>query len=322
MDDGVCHLFYGAQALSWTVYQSDLSFAVDINTEDDEDFIVGNGKTHFLEYDWTGGVRGWFGWNWSHGWDLKLAYTYFADEAKHTVNTQGSDIDLYASLFHPDSPEELAEKASGKNKIEYQTLDVVLGKVMCFCSNQIMIHPFFGARGLKLDQDLKVLYEGEDFVVLPAQPFIGGVNARPGQVKWQSDVLAGGLIAGMDTQFRGIWGFGAYGSFATSILASRTDNKHKQRILDEEGEELTVQIDLEEQQWLSLPGFTVAAGISWDWCFCGCFYLKLKAGYEFNKWFNTQQIRKYMDDNEGVSCDNTSGDIGLHGGVFSVEIYF
>lgn len=49
---------------------------------------------------------------------------------------------------------------------------------------------------------------------------------------------------------------------------------------------------------------------------------KLKFGYEFNKLFNTQQIRRYHEGNQGVSSENTSGNIGLHGLTFSVELYF
>lgn len=75
----------------------------------DSDFIIGDGKTHFLEYDqWKGGVRGWFGWNWAFGWDLKIIYTWFRNRAKGKVDTDGHTHDLKASLFHPDSDEENA----------------------------------------------------------------------------------------------------------------------------------------------------------------------------------------------------------------------
>lgn len=308
-DDGVCHLFYGAQGLYWTTCQSDLNYAVDFDPSD-SDAILGEGKTHFLEYDdWKGGVRGWFGWNWAYGWDLKIAYTYFCDEAKGKADTDNQTIDLKASLFHPDSDEEIAESASGKLDLEYQTLDVIFGKVICFCDDTVVLHPFFGARGLRLNQLLKVLYEDEDF-------------DTPGQVKWDSDVKAAGLHAGLDMQYRWKYGWGIYGGFGGSLLASRSDNKHKQRILDEDGKVTSTEIDLKEQQWVSLPGFNVAAGVSWDWCCGKCLLFKVKVGYEFNKWFNTQQIRRYHQGNEGVSSENTSGNIGLHGATFSAEIYF
>ncbi len=313
-DDGVCHLFYGAEALYWTINQSDLDYAVDLDPAN-EDTILGQGKTHFLDYDWDFGVRVWFGWNWSHGWDLKLAYTHYANETKRKTDFSGDALVLKPALLHPETVEGIADLASGKIHLEYQTADAIFGKVICFCNNQFVLHPFFGARGLRLEQLLKALYKGGDFVDELE-------NSTPGQVKWNSGTIAGGIRAGMDLNLRGEWGLGLYGSFAGSILASRIDNKHKQRTLDSTGDVLSTEIDLKEKQWLSLPGFDVACGLSWDFCCNGCIYYKFKLGYEFNKWFDIQQIRRYHAGNEGVSSNNTSCNLGLHGGIFSAEIYF
>lgn len=321
-DDGVCHLLYGAEALFWIAYQTELDYAVDLELGDD--FILGRGKTHCLDYGWKTGVRAWFGWNWDHGWDLKVYYTYFSDQAKgkKDYSRDGGGFALKPSLLHPETLESIATKASGKLNLEYQTIDAVFGKVICFCDNQFVLHPFFGARGLKLNQLLKTLYEGGDFVLLLNQPFVGGDLATPGQVKWNSSTMAAGIRAGMDMHLRSEIGLGLYGTFGGSILTSRADNKHKQRLLDSEGDDFLTQIDLEEKQWLSLPGLDVAAGIGWDLCFNGCLYLKLKLGYEFNKWFNVQQVRRYHFGNAGVSSNNTSGNLTLHGCVVSAEIYF
>ena len=139
-NDGACHLFYGIEGLYWTVSQSDLNYAVEIDPSN-SDAILGKGKTHFLEYkDWKPGVRGWMGWNWAYGWDLKVGYTYFSNEAKGRVDTENKTIDLKASLFHPDSEEKIAEEASGKLKLDYHTVDVIFGKILCFCDYTVVLN--------------------------------------------------------------------------------------------------------------------------------------------------------------------------------------
>jgi hypothetical protein len=316
--DGICHLFYGIQGLYWTTAASDLNYAADVDSFD-IDAILGQGKIHFLEYGWDGGVRGWMGWNWCRGWDLKLIYTYYRNDEKSKTEKHDEDIDLFATLVHPESFEQIAEAASGKLHLEYQTIDAIFGKVLTFCSNTFVFHPFFGARGLKLDRRINIRYEGGDF-----EP--------EGRVKWSSSIKAAGLHAGVDMQMRWRSSWGIFGGLGGSLLAGSSENEHRQYILGDDDEEEEVeeeeedgsglQIDLEEDFCTCLPGLNVSAGVSWDCCFCECLFMKMKLGYEFNRWFNTPQIRRYHSGNKGISSDGASGQLCLHGATLSFEIYF
>ncbi len=302
------HLFFGAEALYWTVYQSNLDYAVDFHTEVNE--ILGPGTTHFLDYDWKPGGRAWFGWEWCNGWNATTVYTYYYNRAKGSVSTEGSDIGLKASLLHPSTGLANAEKAHGHNSITYQTVDFLIGRTVCLCDDTVTLHPYFGVRGLKLDEKLWITYEGDDFEDFPSR------------VIFDSDLQAIGLHAGLTSKYGWDCGFGFYGTFAGSLLATRTNTDHRQIVLDSDFDTFETVIDLKEREYIVIPALHLAAGLEWDFDWGSCITFRVKAGYEFNQYFNTPQLRRYHYGNDGVSSGSTSSNVTLHGGAVSFELYF
>ncbi len=294
-DQGNGYLF-ALEGLCWTISQSGLDYAVDFN---DEAAILGDGRTHCMDYNWTGGVRGTLGYQ-TCGLDIKITYTWFQNDA----HGQSADTQK-PSLLHPSTLETLADKAHANLQLKYQTFDFLFGRQISVCGNTIVLHPFFGPRLLKIEQDLKAKYEGEEFVV-------------PAKVKWDSKLEGAGLLAGLDVHFRWIYGWGIYGSGSFSALAARTDNHHTQT--SSEDEEAFI-IDLKENENIGTQGYHLQAGIVWETA-CGCTYIRLKAGYEFNRWFNTPQLRRYQYGNDGASNSATEGGIGLHGALIGIDLYF
>ena len=298
----------GFEGLYWIVHQSDLDYAVDFDANN----ILGPQKTHFLDYDWEVGARGWIARNWNCGWNSKIVYTYYRNESTASKDTTNKAIDLKASLLHPSTGKEDAEKATGGIDLKYQTLDFLLGKFFPYCDNSCTLRSFFGVRALKIKQDLKMLYEGKDFGT--------GDLATPARVKWKSDLKALGLHAGLDMTFCGLR---LYGGLSGSVLASRTDNHHHQQVLDKTKKTVTAEeIDLKEKQHVMVPGYHLTGGISWETCCHNCFLFRVKVGYEYNKWFDTPQLRRYHYGNEGVSHSGSSGNIGLHGLSVTTDFYF
>jgi len=306
--DGTCHIYYGAQALYWKICQSTLDFAVDFDSK--EQRILGVGKTHVMDYGWEIGGRAWVGWNWCGGWDLNLAYTYFANEAKGCVKHQ--DNSLIPSLLHPASAPKKVDLAQGKLHLEYQTVDLLFGKILSCYNDRVLLHPFFGGRAVKLYQNLNVDYKEKNFFLLPYK------------LKWRSTLEGAGIHAGMEMQYQWKYGRAFYGSFASSLLSSRSDNTQTQRIHRSfiEEEESSRGIRLKEKQWLCLPGVHLSIGLCFYWWIEECAYFNFKIGYEINHWFNTQQLRRYHDGAVSVSSNNTSGNIALHGATLSFEFVF
>lgn len=317
--DTKCSAYFGIEGLWWTICQDNLDYAVEFDSEDAE-IILGPGETNFLDYNWCGGARGYLGFK-GCGWNVLSCYTWYRNQSDDLAEAKKSNFYLKASLLHPDTNAEDAEKATIDSVIVYQTVDLLFGKDLCFCGGTMLLHPFFGVKAIKIEQDLKVIYEGGDFVIQTTSHFIGDEEAVPARVRWNSDLCAIGLNAGLNMDYRWYCGFGLYGSFNGSVLASRTDIRHKQETLDSDGKVDTIEIDLKENECVCVPGYQLTAGVSWDsWCF-KCFYFVLKAGYEFNHWFNTPQLRRYHSGNEGISSDS-SGNIGFHGATLRANLHF
>lgn len=299
--------YFGTEGLWWTVNQDNLDYAVEFNSSDD-DYILGPGDTKFLDFDWKVGGRGYLGFS-LYGWDITGCYTWYKNHAHGHTDCTLSATELKPSFLHPSTDERDAERATGHNRIKYQTAEILFGRDLTFCENAFVLHPFFGAEAIQIKQNLKAEYEGGDF------------EHEVGRMKWHSDLEAIGLKAGFDMFYHWFCGLGVYGNFAGSVLASKTNIHHRQRVFDFDTDTSSSLIHLKEKEHVVVPGYQIGAGLSWD-ASCGkCFHFLLKAGYEFNQWFNTPQLRRYHTGNRGVSSDS-KGNICFHGATLSLNFYF
>jgi hypothetical protein len=309
-----CLFYVGGEGLYWTVNQSDLDYAMDLSSLLGRDEVVGPGNVHFLDYDWDWGFRLWLGLHGESGWDMRGAYTHFKN--KTSVSRTGSeDHNLIATLVHPGLSRCEAFSASLDNCITYNTYDILLGNEVSLCCDALKLNPFFGLRGLTLEQRLNAMYSGVDFVNNRQVP-------TPGQVKYNSDLRALGIHAGMDINYYLCKGFGFYGGFAGSVLAGKSDNKQRQFLLNPDGTIDETEVDIREKENLIIPGYHFRAGINWQSCFDYGSHMIFTFGYEFHQWFNTPQLRRFSDDNcPGLSSGNR-GDIGFQGAVVSFTLFF
>jgi len=301
-------ILIGVEGFYWTIFQTNLDYVVDADIPLNP--ILGPGKTHFFEYDWKGGGRGYLGFH-TCGWEVKGGYTWYENRASGKTTLQNSLI--MPTLVYPSNLEETFEEGSGHNDLNYQTADFFFGRNLYFCCNSVTLHPFFGARGLRLKQNMCALGEGEQ-------------EGDSTKVKWDSILKSIGLHAGLDYYYSYCKNFGLFGSFSGSILLGHTNNHHLQQILDEEDIVQVTEIDLKERQYIPIAGYHLSAGIflaaydcpNWKAIF------RLKLGYELNEWFQTPQLRRYHHGigHAAVSSSATAGSIGLHGGFASAELTF
>jgi len=295
-----CGAILAIEALWWTVCQDNLDFAVEFDPKEEE-FILGPGEIKFLKHDWCPGVQGTIGFR-RWGWHLRGVYTWYRNLSCDEVKK-----DVKAALLHPETGFEDANKAKIDSAILYQTYALLIGKDLCFSERTIFLLPYFGVKGLNLDQNLDVLYEGAEFI-------------DPSCVRWHSDLQAVGLVGGLEMHYHWICKIGLYGTFNGSVLASRTHVQHRQETLDEDDAIVSTEIAVREKEWVCVPGYQLSAGLRWGFE-CSRFTLLLKAGYELNYWFNTPQLRRYHFGNEAVSSD-AFGNTGFHGATLSATIYF
>lgn len=303
-------LNFGADFLYWTTCQDNLDYAVDHSTEDGAPILLGEKDTHFIDYDWCPGVRGYFGLELC-GFAVTGQYTWIKNRANGYKNYTNENAVLIASLLHPESDTRQAAIATGLQDLWYQAADLLFSKEIEFCDDKLILRPFIGPRWMKIDQKQKVTYEGEEFA------------ANSEQVRWESSVCGVGVLVGADLFYRWVCGFGMFGQLAGTVVGGRTENEQIQVSLDSSGNDVDPpRISLEEKQNVCIPGYQLQAGITWDTCCCDSLYIRFRFCYEFNQWLNTPEVRRYHYQNAGVSNAATDGSIALHGGTFGFDVRF
>lgn len=313
-----CGFYFGGEWLYWTVDVSDLDYAFDNSNGFDVGRDDGAAKLRFLDYNWYSGFRAYLGYRWGcDGWDIRVIYTRWCkDNEKDSVKlgtTSSSSDHIKPTLWSPAFGNDRANKAKIEGNIRYQVADALLSRPYCV-SRTLITRPFFGFRGIRLDQEIDVTYSGgRDFV-----------NAD-GTVEWESEYMGYGLHAGMEWNLNFCKWFGFYASAAGSIVTGETDD-----YVVQEGPEGTsgssitkANINIEEEQWVSLNGYQLSAGFSFEYCFCNCVYSILNLGYEFTHWNNVPQVRRFVDGiQEGVNVPAARGCLAFHGPVVRLELHF
>lgn len=331
-----CGFFFGADLLIWTTYETNLDYAVDgadnnfYSPELIETGGLGPGKMHFMDYDWDTGYRIALGYRFGcDGWDSRAVYTYFHSKAHGS--TKGRDLSgeersdfqlLEATLLNSQADLTIdAEKAEADKSIDYDLLDVLLSRPFCLCET-VITRPFFGVRALWLNQTLRAKYKGGGVSSEASSQLSSDENPR--KVNWDSDWAGAGLHAGMETNIHLCNCFSLYGTIAGSILAGRNNSRSKHTGFQESGSNDTEQLvlDIKEKEWTAMPGFNLAAGLTWETQWCDICYL-FNVGYEFFQWIQTPQIRRYGAATKSVSSTSAnSGSLLMHGATINASIYF
>ena len=295
----MCGFFIGAEGLYWTACQDDLEYAADVG---EGGILVGPGENHSLHYPWKTGIRGWWGIHCAGG-EGRFVYTWIQNKAHG--HKEG---DLIATLIHPASPGFEASEARGHNQFEFQTLDMLFGNNLSYCCDAIWIHPYFGARAMKLYQKFNVHYNGIDF-------------ENTGIVKAHSLLKAGGITAGFDMLYKFTPCFRIYGGFAGSLLGGRAEAHQRQQ--SNVNGDIETQIDLEDSKFVCVPGYQARAGLAWRFHCTNYYDFLFTIGYEFSHWFRVPTTQRFVDNvNEGVSESLTRGGLTLHGATVSMLFAF
>lgn len=308
-------LFVSAEMLYWTVYQSELDYAIDDSTSS---YIAGPGDIHFIDYDWNFGFRAMMGYRGGcNGWSLRAVYTGYCNTGKDK-KTAKEGFTLSSSLVHPDTTPTQFSTIEAKNSLRYQTVDVLIVRSMPLICGTFEVHPFIGARGLVLDQSLKGTHIDEPDEEVLSDEII---------VRLDSDFCAGGLIGGFDYVHPLCRGFGLYGNIAGSLCAGPSEAHIKQtevEIADDEDQTRTIspQVDLEDDQRIIIPGCQMGLGIYWEKCCGNKYYYVIKGGYEFSTWWQAYHLRRQIRVDRGCSIDALTSSVGLHGGTLRFELYF
>ena len=288
--DAGCDVILFADYLRWIAHEDGLYYAqtgaifdfvpllAQIVPPDSADF---DGHLKKVDPKWDNGVRVGLGLNFpKEGYDALLYWTWFSTEAQNSVKSaDGTILTLWS---RPDFGTG-GIFARGKWNLNLNVGDFEWGRSSWF-GGHFSLRPFFGVRGLWLDQSLNNRYA------------YGTTPIVFGNLHLNSDFRGGGLRAGADGRFAMPYGFSIYGLASGSLLYGRfnADMHFKE-------DKYTIAVS-KDHFARGISSLQLALGLSWDSHFMKdhC-HVEFHIGWEQNIWFGANQMNHFLNElNNGL----------------------
>ena len=150
-------LWVEVDALAWQSNVGSLNYAVESNSTSS----VSHGHVKDLDFKWDWGIRAGLGYKLPHDkWDIFIDYTYVHAHADaHAHKENGALYPNWATAFGFTGDSFYATRANAHWHANLNMGDVELGR-NCFAGKWLTLRPFFGVRGLVIDQNYRVKYSG------------------------------------------------------------------------------------------------------------------------------------------------------------------
>lgn len=295
-----CNLFVFGEYLYWTANEDGLYFAqTGLNNPTGavhpDGSINFDGKLKKIDPKWDSGMRIGAGLNFpKEGYDAIFYWTWFSNHGHASAHSDhGNLLPLWAE---PDfTPFAAATQARAHWDLDLNVLDLEWGRSSWF-GGHFSLRPFFGLRGVWIDQDLKAHFS---YATLPI--VFGTLHS-------EADMRGGGLRAGVDARFAFSHGFAIYGLSSGSLLYSQLNTGL--RIKENE----TLIAHTQDRFCKGVSSLQLALGIGWDTHFAkDRLHIEFHVGWESNMWFGVNQMNHFMNQlNQGFYFKE-SGNLAIQG---------
>ena len=267
-------------------------------------------RTVEQQYDWTWGVRVDAGYAMDHdGWDFQAAWTWFNSHHEHD-RTDATGAGFYTSV----APTSLASSPyvnintgslNSRRHLLLNVGDLDLGREF-FISKWLVLRPCVGVRGVWIERHSTV----KAINVLATPTGLDSTTSRTVSQNHGS-YNAGGIYAGLDTQ----WGFGdgwsLFGTLDQALVYGRNTVSVKEFDRTTNGADYTRYTN--SDHWNTVRGITdLAMGFRWDYLFDNDrFRFRLQAAWE-----------EHLFSNLDVNNFGSSGNLALTGASFKASFDF
>jgi len=246
-------------------------------SEDGLYFAQKDSSVKKIEPSWDSGLRLGAGVTFpKEGMDLVFYWTWFKTGADKQVSSDSDTlIPLWATPDFTDAETLLSAKA--KWDLDVNLFDLEWGCASWY-GGSFSVRPFFGLRGLWLDQDFSIDY------LYNTSPTVTET------LHIDSDFHGGGLRAGADVRFAMGYGFSLYGIASGSLLYGHFNANLKGK------EDTTVIAKTEDEFSKGISSLQLVLGLSWDSHFKKeRYHLEFHAGWEQNMWFSVNQMNHFLN---------------------------
>lgn len=294
-------LWVDGEVLLW---QSNVG-SLDYGTMSKSETHISDGRVKHPDFNWDWGVRLGLGYKLPHDkWDLFLNYTYVHGSAHgHAGGSDKVVFPTWASNFSGKNPF-FANSAKAHWNMNLNMGDIELGRT-CRVSQWLTIRPFMGVRGLVIDQDYHVAYNG-------------GTVAPSGhdKIHMDTDFWGVGIRMGGNSLWGLGMGFSIYGNGSASLLSGNFDVHEHEK--NSGSSVLNIERDVDNV----VVAADLAIGLQWDYMFSKdrC-HFGMKFGWEFDMFFDQSQLFNFIGTGPG-SLHFRNDDLTFQGLTMGVRFDF
>ncbi|MGR3973807.1 MAG: Lpg1974 family pore-forming outer membrane protein [Candidatus Rhabdochlamydia sp.] len=248
-----------------------------------------------FSFDWNFGWRLGIGYNLPHdGWDSVVSYTRFRSHHHEKTVRNGTDI---LDPYYPISTGTITgpiTSAAAKGSLKFDYLDWQLGREF-FVSKWLILRPFMGVRGFWTHRPLHVNYA--------VQGASNAISQQDLAVRYR----AGGVLAGLDSQWGLGMGWSVFSQADLSLLYGKTRVHNQQYQTTPDGTVLGSGSTQDQEVWSIIHSMTdLGVGVRWDRLLSDDNYrIRLQLGWE-----------------EHLVSNYYKGDLALSGVVFQARLDF
>ena len=176
--------------------------------------------------------------------------------------------------------------ASTRTSLKYDVLDFTFGRSFCI-SKTLIFRPFWGIRGLWLNQSQQAVYLREPL----ADSDLNETDFDTFKLQNKGETSGVGGVIGLDASIHLCQGFSLFGSGEASLLAAKSRFRNRQQAIFKDSDSLST-VNLKEKQNVPLATYHIAFGLNWETSICNnCSVFHI--GYEFTHLIPTVKTRRY-----------------------------
>jgi len=289
-----------------------------------------------IHQDWEPGVRFFIGGdNLFCGWDVEASYAYvsIAGFGRQEITEQpapGIGRVTFDSIISPILPINLNtatlgffQTAESRYNANYHVWDVLASYNFSCKPCLLDLFGFMGPAGLYLTQHWKT-----DYAVPEGSTVIPAYAGDTATVVWDSNYWGVGLKVGTGLSYELFEHVNLFAKGAAVLLTGSADGKTNFTSFDADITESGVLLNSNYKDTCNschfVPGYHIQAGGRISFETCGT-TIGLRAGYEFQGWYNVPTLRRFMGESiEGISLSTSSNTttFGIHGMFFGADVGF
>jgi len=287
---------FSADWLFWKGEQDGLDYARSGYSANGSANVGGPGRVYDPDWRWQSGVRVGLKKRFHcSAWTAFATYTHYNTEAVDHV-TDPDNSQLRKIWDSPHFFEDDIDEASTEWGLNFNNVDIGIGKDYCFCS-WLNLHPHFGFKGVWQKQDYHTTYIAIE------------EDTSTNAIDHHVDFYGVGLRAGLDSSWEITPCLSLLGNVAfNSIWGHFSIDRKDQLTIEGEISSDAVTFLASRERYTLIPAMELFIGLRWESLICGRYPLFSQIGWEHQIWYDMNQFLK-----TSVDSHHAYGNLTMHG---------